>query len=194
MGILSSLRLLERRESQWLAQFGLLLLIAFDALTHAPRQNPTIPRAALEPGLLPLHQLKPEPQHGFSRATLTPDADMKLRYAFSSKPLNDYLCSRLGLFSNCNLLDGIPISDILNRAIIIPTLEAVQEVKVQTNTYDAEIGRTGGGVIGGLHDHGGFPRRNTQNPDGSRGRRSLRSSRTAPWWPGRRQRSELGML
>jgi hypothetical protein len=48
---------------------------------------------------------------------------------------------------NNYLLDGIPITDAANRAIIIPTLEAVQEVKVQSNTYDAEMARTGGGMF-----------------------------------------------
>src|SRR5260370_41039428 len=35
----------------------------------------------------------------------------------------------------------------MNREGIIPSIEATQEVKVQTNTYDAEMGRTGGGVF-----------------------------------------------
>ncbi len=48
---------------------------------------------------------------------------------------------------NNYLVDGIPITDAANRAIIIPTLEAVQEVKVQSNTYDAEMARTGGGMF-----------------------------------------------
>lgn len=48
---------------------------------------------------------------------------------------------------NNYLLDGIAITDSVNRAVIIPSLEAVQEVKVQANTYDAEMGRTGGGVF-----------------------------------------------
>ncbi|MCS7024785.1 MAG: TonB-dependent receptor [Bryobacteraceae bacterium] len=48
---------------------------------------------------------------------------------------------------NNYLLDGIPITDANNRAIIIPTIEAVGEVKIQANTYDAEMGRTGGGVF-----------------------------------------------
>ena len=48
---------------------------------------------------------------------------------------------------NNYLLDGVPITDMNNRAIIIASLEAVQEMKVQTNTYDAEIGRTGGGMF-----------------------------------------------
>jgi hypothetical protein len=48
---------------------------------------------------------------------------------------------------NNYLLDGVPITDMNNRAIVIASLEAVQEMKVQTNTYDAEIGRTGGGMF-----------------------------------------------
>jgi hypothetical protein len=48
---------------------------------------------------------------------------------------------------NNYLLDGIPITDSVNRAVIIPTIESVQEVKIQANTYDAEMGRTGGGVF-----------------------------------------------
>ena len=48
---------------------------------------------------------------------------------------------------NNYLIDGVPITDSVNRAVIIPSIEATQEVKVQANTYDAEIGRTGGGVF-----------------------------------------------
>ncbi len=44
-------------------------------------------------------------------------------------------------------LDGVAIVDIRNRATVIPSLEAVEEVKVQVTTYDAEMGRTGGGVF-----------------------------------------------
>jgi trimeric autotransporter adhesin len=44
----------------------------------------------------------------------------------------------------------MPITDANNRAIIIPTIEAVQEVKVQANTYDAEMARTGGGMFNTL--------------------------------------------
>jgi len=48
---------------------------------------------------------------------------------------------------NNYLLDGIPITDMGNRAIIIASLESVQEMKVQANTYDAEVGRSGGGMF-----------------------------------------------
>lgn len=48
---------------------------------------------------------------------------------------------------NNYLVDGVPITDSVNRAVIIPTIESVEEVKIQANTYDAEMGRTGGGVF-----------------------------------------------
>ena len=44
-------------------------------------------------------------------------------------------------------LDGVSIVDMRNRATVIPSIEAVEEVKVQVSTYDAEMGRTGGGVF-----------------------------------------------
>jgi hypothetical protein len=44
-------------------------------------------------------------------------------------------------------LDGVPITDIVNRAVANPTMEALDDVKVQVHTYDAEMGRTGGGVF-----------------------------------------------
>jgi hypothetical protein len=48
---------------------------------------------------------------------------------------------------NNYLLDGVPIADIGNRAVIIPSFEAIQELKMQVNNYDAEAGRTGGGIF-----------------------------------------------
>jgi hypothetical protein len=44
-------------------------------------------------------------------------------------------------------LDGIAITNSANQAVIVPTIEATQEVKVQISTYDAEVGRTGGGTF-----------------------------------------------
>ena len=55
---------------------------------------------------------------------------------------------------NNYLVDGVPITDSANRAIIIPSLEAVQEVKIQANTYDAEMARTGGGMFNTLMKSG----------------------------------------
>jgi hypothetical protein len=44
-------------------------------------------------------------------------------------------------------LDGVPVSDLTNRAVANPTIESLEDVKVQVHTYDAEMGRTGGGVF-----------------------------------------------
>ena len=44
-------------------------------------------------------------------------------------------------------LDGVPITDMRNRASANPTIEALDDLKVQVHTYDAEMGRTGGGVF-----------------------------------------------
>jgi hypothetical protein len=58
------------------------------------------------------------------------------------------------------LLDGITNVRADRTVISIPTTESVQEFKVLTNTYDAQYGRTGGGVVaivtrgGGNQFHG----------------------------------------
>jgi trimeric autotransporter adhesin len=44
-------------------------------------------------------------------------------------------------------LDGVPITDMRNRASANPTIEALEDLKVQVHTYDAEMGRTGGGTF-----------------------------------------------
>jgi hypothetical protein len=49
--------------------------------------------------------------------------------------------------ANNYLVDGFPVTDLQNRASTNPTIEAIQDMKVQVHTYDAEMGRTGGGVM-----------------------------------------------
>lgn len=51
------------------------------------------------------------------------------------------------LRGNNYTVDGVSTTDLRNRSAIIPIFDAVQEMKVQVNTYDAEMGRTGGGVF-----------------------------------------------
>ena len=58
------------------------------------------------------------------------------------------------LRGNNYTVDGVSMTDLRNRSVIIPVFEAVQEMKVQTNTYDAEMGRTGGGVFNTIHRSG----------------------------------------
>ena len=52
-----------------------------------------------------------------------------------------------GIRANNYLIDGVPVSELRGRAVLNPTIEALEEVKVQVHTYDAEMGRTGGGVF-----------------------------------------------
>jgi hypothetical protein len=49
--------------------------------------------------------------------------------------------------SNNVLLDGIPNMNAVSQVSFVPSVEAVQEMKVQINTYDAEFGRGAGGVL-----------------------------------------------
>ena len=111
VGLLLALRLACQPVSSWrsfAAQAAVLGLVALDLLTFAPRQNPALDRTGLEPRLKPMQELHPLPRHGMSRAMISPRADEKLRYEASADPLTDYLCHRLGLFSNLNLLENIP--------------------------------------------------------------------------------------
>ena len=49
--------------------------------------------------------------------------------------------------NNTYVVDGVPIADILNRATFIPNFQSVEEMRVQLTAYDAEVGRTSGGVF-----------------------------------------------
>jgi hypothetical protein len=49
--------------------------------------------------------------------------------------------------ANNYLVEGFPVTDLQNRASTNPSLEAIEDMKVQVHTYDAEMGRTGGGVM-----------------------------------------------
>ena len=48
---------------------------------------------------------------------------------------------------NNYLLDGVPITDLRNRASANPSIEALEDVAIQVHTYDAETARTGGGIF-----------------------------------------------
>ena len=49
---------------------------------------------------------------------------------------------------NNNLIDGMDNNErIIGTIGVRPSIDAVQELNVQTNKYDASVGRTGGGVV-----------------------------------------------
>ena len=49
--------------------------------------------------------------------------------------------------ANNYVVDGIPVSTSAGGATFIPSLEAISDAKVETDTYDAEVGRAAGGVF-----------------------------------------------
>jgi len=48
---------------------------------------------------------------------------------------------------NGYLIEGVSITDFTNRPSISPSMEAVEELKVQTKTYEADMGHAAGGVF-----------------------------------------------
>ena len=60
---------------------------------------------------------------------------------------NSYKINGARTGQNLFLLNGAPISDRSGTWQLAPNVEAVQEFKVMTNTYDAQYGRFGGGVV-----------------------------------------------
>ncbi|HEY1309104.1 MAG TPA: carboxypeptidase regulatory-like domain-containing protein [Vicinamibacterales bacterium] len=48
---------------------------------------------------------------------------------------------------NGYLIEGVSITDFTNRPTIVPSMEAVEELKVQTKTYEADMGHAAGGVF-----------------------------------------------
>ena len=48
---------------------------------------------------------------------------------------------------NAYLLEGVSITDLVNRPTIAPSMEALDDLKVQVKTYDADMGRAAGGVF-----------------------------------------------
>jgi len=74
-------------------------------------------------------------------------------YARPSMPGNNIPLSNISVnggpaMTNEFLMDGIPNQTIVqSQFVVVPSIDAVQEFKVQTNSLSAEFGRTGGGVI-----------------------------------------------
>jgi len=85
-----------------------VLLAGFDPMSYSHQKTPSAPRAAYDPHLV---QLDPRPEPGQSRVITSYWAHQRFNRVSASSPLNDFLVKRLGLFANCNLLEGIPKLD-----------------------------------------------------------------------------------
>ena len=83
----------------------LLVLVALDALTHAPKLNPTVSVRAYGP--LDMGQ-SVKARHGESRALVNPKLQAFLSRAATTNALRYYTGVRRAAYMNCNLLDDIP--------------------------------------------------------------------------------------
>lgn len=59
-----------------------------------------------------------------------------------------------GVRDNNYLLDGYSTANWTNRTVGNPSIEAIEDVRVQVHTFDAEMGRTGGGIFNGTAKSG----------------------------------------
>jgi hypothetical protein len=98
------LRARQRRGQQFLS-LALVALFWADVITHAPNQNPTAHRAALQPGLV---KLSPAPLQDGARAFVTFPAINQLLYGTTGDAERDFVLFRNALFLDCNMLDDIP--------------------------------------------------------------------------------------
>ncbi len=96
---------------QCLLSLALLLLLWIDVQTHAPNLSPTVHPSVFTPGLMRAQLKLPAPAADEPRFVGTAAALNKVRYANLAKPEDDYICRRLALYDDCNLLDGIPKLD-----------------------------------------------------------------------------------
>jgi hypothetical protein len=78
---------------------------------------------------------------------VTPTGDPKMVRLEDQNGTDSQSVSGAPIGTNAFVVDGIPISTSTGGVTFVPALEAVSDVKVQSNTYDAELGRTGGGVF-----------------------------------------------
>lgn len=88
----------------WL-RLGLIALLALDALTHTPRQNPTVLVDAYDAGAV-----RRDWAAGDSRAMMSPRTQAYMDYAATANTWEFCLGQRRTLFPNWNLLENIPMA------------------------------------------------------------------------------------
>lgn len=108
---------------------GLLVVVALDAATHSPRQNPTLPANVFQPALWErAFETKP-PRFGESRLMISPEAEGALLRSSVKEAEKNFMGKRLAEWSNLNVLDGLPK---VNGA---STLQLREQMQVQSMLY-----------------------------------------------------------
>jgi len=96
--------------SQLLAGLLVLALLWVDAVTHAPRQNPTADSSIYQPGLA-AQVVDPLPKLGESRAFMTRQSHDLVYGLMLTNAMSDFTGRRCALISDDNLLDDVPVAD-----------------------------------------------------------------------------------
>ncbi len=119
--------------------FVLIGLVWIDLATHLPSQNPTVERAVYEPGLQDIQSLRPKPTPGDSRAMLSLEAIFALRDRSLTNASEGYLCRRLALFDDLNVLDDTPKVDGFYSLYLREEEQVRLNLYPETNSYRAPL-------------------------------------------------------
>ncbi|HZV35591.1 MAG TPA: hypothetical protein VFB72_13540, partial [Verrucomicrobiae bacterium] len=97
---------------QVLLRCSLLALLWTDVYTHAPALNPTVQRSIYQPrAMRAALKLPPEPQAGEPRFMEANAVMAQVHLLSLPNPIDEYICHRLALYDDCNLLDHVPKTD-----------------------------------------------------------------------------------
>ena len=86
----------------------LFVLVVADARLHSPNQIPTLPSDAMSAGFWQEYRTNPPPAIGEGRVLITPVMEARLLRSTIEDHQQDFVGKRMALWSNLNLLDGIP--------------------------------------------------------------------------------------
>jgi len=129
----------QRESLRTAAGLGLLATLWVDVSAHLPRQNPTVPYAAFEPGLQRLSSNLDAAHPGAGRILQSREARRQSERVTLSDPLKNYFAHRLSQSMNCNLLDGHAKVDGFYPLYIKEHLEVVHLLYALTNAWSSPL-------------------------------------------------------
>lgn len=123
-----------------LGQVALLTVLVGEAALHFPKLNPTVASEVFAPNVVREYQKFPEPQTtNFYRVFITPKAEAALLMSNKPEFEPEFFGRRLALWSNLNLLDGMPK---LNGSSTLPSRwekEVEEAIYTRTNNPPARL-------------------------------------------------------
>lgn len=123
-----------------LGQVALLAVLVGEAALHFPKLNPTVASEVFAPNVVREYQKFPEPQPtNFYRVFITPKAEAALLMSNKPEFEPEFFGRRLALWSNLNLLDGMPK---LNGSSTLPSRwekEVEEAIYSRTNNPPARL-------------------------------------------------------